>query len=224
MKGLYLLLDGLTLLFPVLLSFDSRVHYVGRWKSVFISATLVAIPFLIWDVYFTASGVWGFNSDYLIGTTFFHLPIEEILFFWVVPFACTFIYECTRFYFRDIRWSTLNKLLVAILLLYAGYLASENPSGWYTIGCSISLSLALLLWYAQKSIAYLGIAFVLSLLPFLAVNGILTGSFIEKPIVWYSESHFSGLRIGTIPMEDVLYSFSLIALNILVMERLAKKR
>ena len=48
MNWLYLLLDVSTLFFPVVLSFDKNVRYFKSWKNAFLSALLIAIPFLIW--------------------------------------------------------------------------------------------------------------------------------------------------------------------------------
>ena len=47
------------------------------------------------------------------------------------------------------------------------------------------------------------LSFPLILIPFLIVNGILTGSFIEDEVVWYNSSGNLGIRILTIPVEDV---------------------
>ncbi len=218
MKGLYLLLDGITLFFPLILSFDSKVHYISSWRNVFIASSVIAIPFLLWDVFFTANGIWGFNQDYLVGISIAGLPIEEILFFWVVPFSCVFIYECTKYYFRNSDWGMLNKSIQIIMVLYVLLLVIVHDSGWYTLSIVITTSLIIALWKWKWPLPFLGIAFLLSLLPFLVVNGILTGSFLEAPIVWYNDAHNAGVRIFTIPAEDIAYSFSLIAGNILLLE------
>jgi lycopene cyclase domain-containing protein len=220
MKGLYLILDIFTLLCPVLLSFDKRVRYVKQWGNVLLAATIIAIPFLLWDVLFTAKGVWGFNPDYLVGISFFGLPIEEILFFWVVPLACVFIYECCKYYFRRIHWFWFNVLVQIVLVIYIIYLNSVNVSGWYTITTCITGMFVLYFWFSSKHVPQIGIAYILCLIPFLVVNGVLTGSWIEAPIVWYNSEEFSDLRIGTIPMEDAVYGFTLIVANILLHERL----
>jgi len=89
----YLLINILTVFFPVVLSFERRVHFVRQWSRVLAAAVIVGIPFAWWDAVFTARGVWGFNREYLIGVSFFGLPAEEILFFICIPFACLFIYE-----------------------------------------------------------------------------------------------------------------------------------
>lgn len=224
MKWLYLLLDIGTLFFPVVLSFDKRVAFFYRWKTVLLSALIVSVPFLIWDYFFTEHGVWGFNPDYLCGIYFGNLPLEEVLFFFVVPFACTFIYECCKYYFRKFTFEWITKLVyigVPVYLLILNLLS--NGVGWYTLSVSISAPLVLIWLMFNKAFKQVAIAFLISLVPFLVVNGILTGGATPKPVVWYNELHKVSPRIWTIPMEDVMYSFTLIVSVILLHEFLSKK-
>lgn len=224
MKGLYLLLDGLTLFFPFVLSFDSRVYYFSKWLSVFLATFIVAIPFLIWDYFFTQQGVWGFNDDYLVGLRIAELPIEEILFFFVVPFACAFVYECAKFYLKSFSFKTLNRIIAFSIPVYGLVLSLMEPVGWYTMSVVISSGIVLIFWLRRMDLNFIGIAFLISLIPFLGVNGILTGGATDAPIVWYSEVHKVTPRIWTIPMEDVLYCFTLIVGVILLYEYIHQKR
>lgn len=224
MKSLYLLLDLFTLLGPLALSFDKRVHYVSKWKTVFLSSFIIAIPFLVWDFYFTENGFWGFNPTYLTGYYIGNLPIEEVLFFFVVPFACTFIYECVVHYFRNINFIGLDKILKVTIPVYALVLALiSDELGWYTFIVTITATIVLIWWIFQPKFQFIGISFLISLVPFLLVNGVLTGAVTESPIVWYSEAQKVSPRIITIPLEDVLYSFTLIVSVILLHEKLQKR-
>ena len=63
-------------------------------------------------------------------------------------------------------------------------------------------------------------AYGILLIPFLITNGLLTGSFIEDQVVWYNDNYNLGIRILTIPVEDVFYGMLLILLNIIIYEKL----
>ena len=224
MSYLYLLLDIAALAGPMLLSFDKKVNYVSNWKNVFLACLIIAIPFLIWDLLFTVNGVWGFNDAYLTRIRILHLPIEEVLFFFIVPFACTFIYECLKYYLRNIDTKKFDQLVAILLISYMIFLLYMNPTGWYTITALLSGFFVLIWWWRTPALKNIGLTFILSLIPFLLMNGILTGSFIEAPIVFYNDLENSGVRIFTIPMEDVIYGMALIIAVILTFEKLNSKR
>ncbi len=62
------------------------------------------------------------------------------------------------------------------------------------------------------------IAYAIHLLPFLLVNGVLTGAFTPAPVVWYDNTENLGLRIITIPIEDIIYALLLLLMNISLFE------
>ena len=224
MKGLYLLLDIATLFFPLALSFDKKVAFVKSWKNVFFASLIVGLPFLVWDILFTKKGVWGFNADYLVGFTTYNLPIEEVLFFFVVPFACIFIYECTLAYFSEYNFQKLNEIFFGMIIGYIVFITVFGYHGAYAQSVILSsLVTVFILAKYGTSISHLPLAFLISLGPFLLVNGVLTGGFTEEPIVWYNDAARTPFRIFTIPVEDILYSFTLIGLNIFVFERMKKR-
>ncbi|BDS13859.1 lycopene cyclase domain-containing protein [Aureispira anguillae] len=224
MKLLYLLLDLGVIIFPFLLSFDKRVAYVKSWGKASIALILIGIPFLIHDYYFTRMGIWGFNPDYLTGYYFFNLPIEEVLFFVVVPFACTFIYACCQYYTSSTSYRRFNLFFYGCIACYAVLLLYLGWGKWYSsMVASVCLVFVSLLGLNDSKYPHLPIAVVLSMLPFFLMNSILTGAFTANPIVWYNDHQNINFRWGTIPIEDVLYSFVLVAANILVFDYLKKR-
>lgn len=223
MMGLYLLLDLVALAGPLALSFEKKVAFYKTWRVLLPAIFIIAIPFMVHDEFFTSSGFWGFNPSYLVGVYIGHLPIEEVLFFFIVPYACVFVYACCNAYFPRLNAKRINQMVQLLLLGYIVALLFIDPNGWYTISVCISSLLVLVLWIRSGVNDHIGLGFILSLIPFFIMNGILTGSFLDEPIVWYSEEQKVAGRIGTIPYEDVLYAFTLIVGVILVKKLLNRK-
>ena len=91
----------------------------------------------------------------------------------------------------------------------------------YTLVCFslTSVSLFILSIYQPKWIGSFFRTYLVSLIPFLIINGFLTGSFNETPIVSYSSNHIIGTRILNIPIEDSLYCLLMLLIVIAVYER-----
>jgi len=183
------------------------------------------IPFLIWDVIFTEKGVWGFNEDYLTGVYFFNLPIEEVMFFICIPYACVFTFFAFKYLFPNNPFNSLHKSItiffVLITLLFIGM-------GWnqlYTLTTGV-FTLGILLYSLWKEInlGYFYLTYLAIIPFFMASNGLLTGSLLDNPIVWYNNNENFGLRVLTIPIEDFIYALLLLALNIMLFERFSKKQ
>jgi lycopene cyclase domain-containing protein len=65
----------------------------GKFKVLFFSILISSLPFLIWDVYATYQGHWQFNPKFNLGIYLLNLPLEEVLFFFTVPFSCLFLWS-----------------------------------------------------------------------------------------------------------------------------------
>ncbi len=226
MKSTYLLVDFFTIIVPLLFSFHPKLKFYENFRSLLLSMSVAALPFIIWDIQFTRMGVWGFNENYITGVYFYNLPIEEVLFFFCIPFACVFTYHCLNLFFR-MHWTTKTETLfvniTAGLLFFSGCVCYSKI---YTALTAISLAILLLyLKYIAKInwLAKLVFIYPALLLPFFIVNGVLTGSGIEQPVVWYNNAENTGCRIFTIPVEDVFYGFELILLNVYFYEYSYKK-
>lgn len=217
----YLFLDLFTLLGPLALSFDKKVAFYTKFKSLFVSIFITALLFIIWDILFTQSGVWGFNPEYLTGLYLYNLPVEEVLFFVVVPFACLFIYECCISYkisFFKERSVEKYFYILATLILIIGLV---NYNKWYTFVtfCGFAMLLFLSIKRIENKNEFLS-SYIISLIPFLIVNGVLT----YLPVVWYNNNENLGIRIVSIPIEDTMYGFFLIYLNKLWMDLMQRKK
>ena len=92
MRAEYLLFDLLILAGPLTLSLMPRHDFLSRAKSLAIATLVVALPFIAWDAA-VAGSHWWFDARYTVGVELFGLPIEEVLFFIAVPYACAFSWE-----------------------------------------------------------------------------------------------------------------------------------
>lgn len=223
--SLYLILILGTFLGPFLLSFDKKVHFYTYWKWLFPSISIVAVVFIIWDQIFTQEKVWGFNPDYLQGVYLGDLPLEEVLFFFVVPYACVFIYEVLKAYFPNLRIQRLGQS-VAFGITFAGFLfGTLYMENWYTsIACILAALLTIGIYFVERVNWYSNFAlmYLIAIIPFLIVNGILTGAATAEPVVWYSPDHIMGPRIVTIPVEDLFYNYSMLLPIVWIFERFKK--
>jgi lycopene cyclase domain-containing protein len=206
-------------------SFDRRIHFNKLFGKFLLSSTIVAIPFIAWDIWFTAKGVWWFDLNYTLGFKIAGLPIEEWLFFYCIPFACVFTYYCLEKFF-SLAWATaLNNLIVFtafIVLGVVGLLYYERIYTLLTVTVTIT-TLFYLHFIAQKEwIGKASFVYLVLMPGFFAVNGILTGSFIPSPVVNYNPGDFLGVRMGTIPVEDAVYGYSQFLLNIYVFKKITK--
>lgn len=220
-KYLYFMLLGFTILYPLAQSFEKRLKLYKKWKAIFAGIAVVLIVFIPWDIYFTGKNVWWFNDSYTTGIKLFNLPVEEALFFVFVPYACVFIYEVLNYFIKkDILQSSAKYLSLVFGFLLVG-LSFYYLNQLYTFVTFLLTGLSLLITVLIKP-KWLGrffLAYFVSLIPFLLINGILTGSLIEAPVVNYDESQIIGVRIITIPIEDSVYNLLMLLLMITVYEK-----
>lgn len=217
MKYTYLLINFFTVLIPFLFSFHPKLKFNRHFKAYFMANIVSASCFIIWDIAFTSLGVWGFNPSYIIGIYIFHLPIEEVLFFFCIPFACIFTYHCLNLFFYIVWKPSFENIFILIFtctLLLIGVCYLDRL---YTAVTFISTAFLILIFKFVLKIKWLPkifIIYLVLLLPFFIVNGILTGTGIDEAVVWYNNTENLSIRLFTIPVEDVIYGFELIVLTI----------
>tara|TARA_X000001036_G_scaffold422618_1_gene445724 strand:+ start:577 stop:1071 length:495 start_codon:yes stop_codon:yes gene_type:complete len=159
------------------------------------------------------------------------MPIEEWLFFFVIPYSCLFIYESVKYFFDLKKINNFSRklfLIVAILLLVV---AAMNPNKSYTfwnfLFCGTFMIIVVPLLKFKNYGDFL-ISYLFTLLPFFVVNGILTDGdfdflFETNPVVWYNNSENLSIRIITIPIEDLFYWLLLFFMNVSFYEKFLNK-
>ena len=223
MKSLYLLIDVGTILVPFVFSFHPKLKFYKTWNAFFPAVFIAAVIFLVWDALFTHLGVWGFNPAYITGFRLWNLPIEEILFFFCIPYACVFTFHClqlTVFLNLSRKYETAITLFLILAFAAIGLLHFDRL---YTASTFLSFSFLLVLAKYIFKVTWLTTfyaTYAVLLIPFFIVNGLLTGTGLDAPVVWYNDAENLGIRLLTIPVEDLFYGMELFLLNLLVYQRL----
>jgi lycopene cyclase domain-containing protein len=206
---------ALVLFFTVIVcfisSYDRRLRFDRYFKTYLLAASIVAIPFLLWDIWFTARGVWWFNLEYTLGWTLWGLPVEEWLFFFCIPFSCTFTYYCVEKYIPMKGAEGFNNMLVFSGTVAGTLVALLYFQHIYTLLTAITVVFTLIVLHGALQEPWLSKAtavYGFLLLGFFPVNGVLTGTGLSAPIVNYNPDDFLGIRMGTIPVEDLFYGYA----------------
>ncbi len=162
-----------------------------------------------------------FSETYITSFRVLGLPIEEILFFFTVPFACLFVWGAVQKHYRSKQLvsPTTQKAIGVMLAAPTIILLFVNFGLGYTRSALLAFLLTILLYsiYGRALTArrqfWLFNGIVLGL--FLVFNSFLTA----LPVITYGAESFTGFRVGTIPIEDFFFNFALINLTLLVWER-----
>jgi lycopene cyclase domain-containing protein len=221
----YLLINFCSLLVPFILSFESRIGYYKKWKYLFPAMTATAVFFIVWDSIFTANGVWGFNPKFVTGINVFNLPLEEILFFFCIPYSSIFAYEALGLVQNlKVRNPKIITLVIFSTCIAGAFLFHDKAYTFYTCLFLGIFLLLQLVWIKGEYLARFYFAYMIILIPFTIVNGLLTGSWIGEPVVWYNNDENLAVRFLTIPVEDVFYGMLMLGMSVSIYESLKTKK
>ena len=214
----------LVLLVPLVLSFDKKVHFYTRWKYLFPAIIITGVIFIFWDIKFTETGIWSFNPSYTIGIDIKGLPLEEWLFFVVIPYACLFIYEVLKSYLPKLEYNnSLSTISLVLIVLFAA-VSFLHRTQFYTffnfLFAAVYLGYTIFRNRFKQHLTKFYGMYLISLTPFLLINGILT----SFPVVEYNPVHILGIRIFSIPIEDFGYLFLLLLMNTTIYETLKTQK
>lgn len=222
MHWLYAALLLFTISFPLAFTWDKRINFYRKWKYIFPSIFIVAAFFILWDVWFTSAGVWKFNPQYIFGVNIAFLPLEEWLFFIIIPYACMFIHESLKYFYPHSWFDNKGKEIAVVLAILLLIFSAIYYNRLYTSVTFTLLAVYLLLSalvFKSRALGRFFFSYLFSKIGFLIVNGFLTA----MPVLIYNNDENTGIRAGTIPLEDFFYSMLLLLMNITIYEHLLKK-
>ena len=148
------------------------------------------------------------------------------MFFIVVPYASVFIYACLVAYMKTDPLKKIHRPFLLILSFVLIIVAAVQYQRIYTSITFFATSLLILynLKMNREWLSMFLLSYFVVMIPFLAVNGILTGSFIEEQVVWYNPAHILNIRIVTIPVEDSIYNLMMFLMTVQFMEFFKRRK
>ena len=132
-----------------------------------------------------------------------------------------FIYESTKYFYGSNGFLRLSNYRLTLItgagLIFLAIIFYEKI---YTRTYFSLAGILLILIYLYKPNWWGNFLtmFLFALIPFFIINGFLTGSFTEHPIVIYNDEQNLGIRILNIPLEDVFYCFNILVLVVALYE------
>lgn len=219
----YLIINLVSVSLPLVFSFHPRIKFYREWKHLFPAIIFMAAFFLAWDHYFTKWGVWSFNPKYVMGIYLAGMPVEEWMFFLFIPYSCLFIYHCLNLFFRYKTWDKQAPLISWTMVIICIGMMIAGLSRFYTFATAFFLAVFILMMMIYRHSYWMGRfyrAYLVSKIPFLIVNGILTA----LPVVMYNDNENLGRRIYSIPVEDAFYSMLMLMMVTAIYEFLKKRR
>jgi lycopene cyclase domain-containing protein len=74
-----------------------KVNVLRRWRRLLLTLLPVVVVFVLWDLGAIAAGHWTFDPEQTTGVLFpGGLPLDEVLFFLVVPVCAVLGFEAVR--------------------------------------------------------------------------------------------------------------------------------
>ncbi|HAH24678.1 MAG TPA: lycopene cyclase domain-containing protein [Prolixibacteraceae bacterium] len=220
----YLILLIASISIPLIQSFDKRKQYAQKIKYILPAILITAVFFLIWDIHFTQTKIWSFNTEYTLGKNINGLPIEEWLFFLVVPYCCIFIYEIVKVDLEKYEYPNFFLAFSLVLIIGFGLISYFYRQRLYTFLAfmipSVYLAYTIFRNRFRQYLTKFYFSYFISLIPLLIVYGILA----SLPLVEYNPSHILNIRILNIPVEDFSYFFLMLLMAITIYEFLKEKR
>jgi len=209
----YLLFNLAIIFFPILGNLFYKKTIFPQITPFILSVSTVALIFIIWDIK-VAEKWWFFNDRYILGIKIFKLPIEEILFFFTVPYSCLVIFLNLNYFITSKINFNFYYLLMIIFLLFSFYFLKKKKA--YPFFVFLLLSINIFFDYFLKVYLLNQINFYIYLIFTTFLTFIFNYYLTSKKIITYNNNNKTNFLITTIPFEDFIYGINLLYANLIL--------
>lgn len=212
------------LLIPVYFIFSGKTGYIKNFRYVLPAIFVSAFLFLLWDIKFTDVGIWSYKEKFTLGVFHKGLPLEQWLFYFIVPFSALFVYEFLKERRPNLDYNNVFTAVSLILLIVFAIVAYKYRLRFYTFFCFLFavVYFAYVIFRRQFKghLTHFFFSYFVMLVPYLILSGFLTWS----TAVEYHQEQVLNVWIMMVPIENLVYLFLLLIINTTVYEYLAEKK
>jgi len=219
-SGILILISILPLFYTITGRYDFNKKLRYGMPAIFVTAFM----FLLWDIRFTQVGIWKYDPEYTLGFFYRGLPLEQWLFYLVFPYTALFVYEILKTRCRSLNLNNIFTVVSLLLIVLFAVITYMYRLRFYTFFCCFFTTVYFAYTIFRKQfkphLTHFFLTFFVMLIPFLILNGFLTWNMgIE-----YHQEQVLNVWIGMIPVENFIYLFLLLLINITVYEYLSEKK
>jgi lycopene cyclase domain-containing protein len=215
-----LVMTGVTMFFII----KKTIVFFMELKYMLPAIIFSGAILILLNIRFLETGIINYNLNYLVGKNFFNLPIEEWLFLLIMSLFSFSVYILVTVKFDNFEKPALFMAISIILLLGFGLLAwfSRQKVVPFFIFFLLTIYFGYIIFRNRfkKHLAKFYISYLISVIPFFLIKGILN----TLPIVFYDSEYTLGIRLFSVPVEEFGYLFLLVLINITIFEYLRDHR
>ncbi len=222
MNYFYLLINLALLLLSFMLVLDKKANPMRSWKHMAPAVLVSGVVFSGAAFVFNQFKISFFNPEYTVGVNILQLPIEEIMFHFVLAFAGLNIYVVLNAHFPK---NNLEKFSLSISNLLLGVLIAMLFFAHSKLYCVVTFSMLFVLLFYVEYVNKLRFtykfyrAYVVLLIPFCLLYMFVGG----LPILTYAIDKTINLTLGPIPFESFFYLMSVLLTSVYLFEVLKSK-
>lgn len=214
----------LILIIPLYYTVTGKYDFRNKLRYGMPAIFITGFMFLLWDIRFTEVGIWSYDPDYTIGLFHKSLPIEQWLVYFVFPFAALLVYEIIKTRLRSLDFNnvfTAVSLLLVVAFAIVAYLFRVRIYTFFSfLFTTIYLAYTIFRKQFKPNLTRFFLTYFIVLVPYFILNWFLTWNLAIE----YHQEQVLNVWIGMVPVENFVYLFLLLLINITVYEYLSVKK
>ncbi len=219
----FLIILSLIFIAPLIFSFTGKSGFLQKLRYAMPAIFISGFMFLLWDIRFTQVGIWSYREEYTVGLFHKGLPIEEWFFYLVIPYSALFVYEIIKTRFSTLNFNNISTAISLALIVCLGIVAYMYRIRLYTFFCffftTIYLGYTIFRKQFKPHLTHFFLSYIIMLVPYLLLNGILTWNMAIE----YHQEQVLNIWLWMVPVENLVYLFLLMLINITVYEYLSER-